>query len=769
MSKQSEEQLNSSPESAEMYSLSSILSEYKTDAVIRNERKLNKKELEQQAAKIIAEMRREINDAAAAETTESSAAPEAAADAEAPENETREPEMIAEQQSDETKENVEIPEEASLKPAKQPEAPETKPLKTRKQQRQEKRREKAVRRYEEMRRAQEVRAQEQAQKAAAAKAAQAEAEAAAEKAEETWEESEMPAAEAKPESQETETGSGNAPKEDTKPEKKPERPQKPEPSREDAMKAAASKLKSLQRRLPPVYLLCILMLILTLLAGSSLGVRTDNGFELVPAMLIVMQLGVMVLGLDVLAKGASELVSLHPGYEALVCLTNAAAAVDAVLKITGSDRSGTAPYCAVASLVLAFAMQGSRMRQAAYRDTLKTMGMASVPTVVTAEEGMIEEGTVLTKKLDGTKGFIRCLLKTDMPEKVYHKTIPFLMILILVLSGAATYLSGKGAFFCTLAALSCAASGFTAAMVFPRPFAALAKKLVGNGAAVAGWSGASSMERAQGIIIRDTDLFPENSIRQNGMKVLSGALAERVVAYTGSVVIASGSGLKRTFGELMRQYNAPLYHVEDMEISTEGGICAFIGQDQVLVGSSAYMNLMGIRVPSNVEVAGALYTAIDHELCGVFVTHYEPSKTVQGALERLNEGRLNPIFAIRDFNITPAMMQQKFRLSRVIHFLSAEDRYLLSREPETQNPPAALLSREGLWHYSETARSSRRMIRMVRRGLGMTISGTVLGLAIVFVSLSKGAFPAVAPVKLAAAMLLWAFAAMMIGDCADGK
>ena len=51
----------------------------------------------------------------------------------------------------------------------------------------------------------------------------------------------------------------------------------------------------------------------------------------------------------------------------------------------------------------------------------------------------------------------------------------------------------------------------------------------------------------------------------------------------------------------------------------------------MLVGTGAYMNLMGIRVPGSVDVAGAVYTAIDHELCGVFIDRFGKDITFRKA------------------------------------------------------------------------------------------------------------------------------------------
>ena len=62
MSEQSPEKLNSSEAPAETYSLASILSEYKSEAFIRNERRLSKEELEKRADESIREMKRSVEE-----------------------------------------------------------------------------------------------------------------------------------------------------------------------------------------------------------------------------------------------------------------------------------------------------------------------------------------------------------------------------------------------------------------------------------------------------------------------------------------------------------------------------------------------------------------------------------------------------------------------------------------------------------------------------------------------------------------------------------
>ena len=61
MSELDQTKVNNPEEPEEEFTLEQILSEYKSEAYMRDERKLSKDKLEEQAAQIIAEMRRELD------------------------------------------------------------------------------------------------------------------------------------------------------------------------------------------------------------------------------------------------------------------------------------------------------------------------------------------------------------------------------------------------------------------------------------------------------------------------------------------------------------------------------------------------------------------------------------------------------------------------------------------------------------------------------------------------------------------------------------
>ena len=544
---------------------------------------------------------------------------------------------------------------------------------------------------------------------------------------------------------------------------------RPEMTVEEAGSEYASGIASLRKRLPLAVLITLLMALFTFIGEASFLPEALRSGSIPTVLLLVMQLAVIVLSADVLLTGLIQLTRLKPGVETMVLVANLLAAGDAGMILSGFDLAGGQPYCAPAAAAMTFCLWGRYCRRCGYRDTFRAVRLASIPTVVTAEKMPDGEEIVLNKRLGSAQGFLSKCTEPDLAERAISIAAPWYLLAVFILAVMSAYLSEGSAVLHSAACMTTAAVTLSAGLVYSRPFAAAAKRLNRNGAALAGWSGAVDMLKAKRMVIRDLDVFPESTITLNGMKVLPGAMAEKLVAYTGSVILATGSGLKRVFSELMRQHAVTQYPVDDFDCGTEGGICAYIQQEQVLVGSSAYMNLMGLRIPGSMEVPGAIYTAIERELYGLFVVQYTPLEAVQSALYRLETGKLKPSYCIRDFNIYPSMITQKFHLTEdSVAFPPVGERYALSEEKESGIPPAALLSREGIWHYLEAAHSGRRLVRTVRRALGMTILGSILGVLVCFISFARGSFSAVQPSKLLAAMLLWAFATLMIAESADG-
>jgi hypothetical protein len=117
------------------------------------------------------------------------------------------------------------------------------------------------------------------------------------------------------------------------------------------------------------------------------------------------------------------------------------------------------------------------------------------------------------------------------------------------------------------------------------------------------------------------------------------------------------------------------------------------------------------------------------------------------------------LFALRDFNITIMMLRQKFKVpsssAENIDVLTFADRYRLSDPPLRKKQPAALIFREGLGPYASAVLGGRSLQTCVRIGTAISVSGAVLGAALMFFMCSKGAFSAATAANTLIFMLAW--------------
>ena len=78
-----------------------------------------------------------------------------------------------------------------------------------------------------------------------------------------------------------------------------------------------------------------------------------------------------------------------------------------------------------------------------------------------------------------------------------------------------------------------------------------------------------------------------------------------------------------------------------------------------------------------------------------------PTKTVQSALFSVLRYRIKLFFAMRDFNITPVMLEQKYKVpSEAVEYIPIQDSYDISDAMKHEaKRVSAILTRDGLGPY----------------------------------------------------------------------
>ena len=130
---------------------------------------------------------------------------------------------------------------------------------------------------------------------------------------------------------------------------------------------------------------------------------------------------------------------------------------------------------------------------------------------------------------------------------------------------------------------------------------------------------------------------------------------------------------------------------------------------------------------------------------------------MQNALFALLRTKIAPIFAVRDFNITPLMLGQKFKMSTDgFDFPAYRKRYAMSAaEPSDYTQTAGIVARDGLGPLVSVAALGRQLYSTVRICVILALLCTAIGVVLMFALCAISAFDSATVGNLLVYMGLW--------------
>ena len=536
---------------------------------------------------------------------------------------------------------------------------------------------------------------------------------------------------------------------------KKQAPPPPDTPPQELARNYAKGLKSMRMRLIFLSLLCALSAVQLIVPAAGYMFRPPLGDQIVQSWLAagLMAAG-LLLGFDAFLSGFVSLFKGRPGMDTLCSLSCLFTLSDGI--VLALSESSRLPYTAAALTGLYMLLLGIYHKKCALRLSCRTAAASASPYRVTLDEGKWNGRDTYSKWSGDAAGFGSQIQMDDGAQRIYLRVCPVLLL------GAAGY-SVFTAVTRTESALWCASALFTAAaafgssIAFGRSFHLAARRLAHSGAALAGWPGIVGSRRADRVLITDTDLFPPGYVELNGFKVLGDFPMERVVAYTATMIRDSGSGLTKLFHDYLRTLGGLMRNSERLCCYEGGGLSATIRGDQVLVGSAAFMNLMEIPLPPGLHVKNAVFCAINGELAGIFALNYFLPDTVFPSLDSLIRENVGPVLAPRDFNLIPAMLQQRFKISADrMDFPPVERRRELSAPDQPHgNTLAAILCREGLYPFAEAVVCAKRLRKATRLGALLCCVSSILGLLLTSYLVYMSAYGSLSPLNLLLYLLMW--------------
>ena len=491
-------------------------------------------------------------------------------------------------------------------------------------------------------------------------------------------------------------------------------------------------VQSLRLRCRLALALWLIMAYLTLGMPATGMLRT---IDVAAGMILALQLGIMLLALDVVVGAGLNLTRGRFGADALAvlaCLLTCFDALGVALDVFGTPH---VPLCLFSSFSLYGVLLSSQLSARGLRKALRVPAIGKSISSVTAEAGLKDNSVTLITSQRPVTGFVRRSEEAAPDETAYTRAAPALLILAFVLSLALTVVKHDGRnFLFVLSALLVPAVPVTALLCFALPFLIGAERIFPSGAAIAGWSGLCDIGGSHNLIVTDRDLFPDNNVEIDSIRIFADEPSEKVIAYAGSMITASGCGLGPCFAELMERNACSMRQIEDFEILPGGGMRGVIDGQTVLCGGMELMRLMDVRIPYRLVAKTAVLLAIDGTLYGIFNLKYAADPRVRKALVGLMRSNRHAIFAIRDFNINPTMLHETFELATDGYdFPPYLERFSISQaQPAGEKKIAAVLCREGLGPLVHMADTGRSMFLTVRLNLFISLLASVFGVLAVF-------------------------------------
>lgn len=508
----------------------------------------------------------------------------------------------------------------------------------------------------------------------------------------------------------------------------------------------------------------VLSLVLTYISFGLPVTGAMNATAVKSAVALILLLAVMICGLDIMTSGLIAIAHRRPNANTLIALSALFCVIDGFLAACGV-KGTKLPFCAVPALTISFSLLGSLLNCRSSRIVFNTVSSSRKPYTVTAETSVTGDGVTILKSRMTTKGFVRRTEEAGPDETVYGVMAPYLIVIALLLSLISAAVSKSFAQFAhILSGIFVCAAPLAILLTYPLANFVSAKTLIKSGSAIAGWSGIYDIGKCRHMIITDFDLFPKGSVTISQTRIFAGMKPEKVVSLAGSMIAASGSALSPAFAELMKQGKGSLLRVENFRCHEGGGLIAMVDGVEVYCGSASFMHLMGVHLPDMFKIKNCVYVSEGDTICGMFQMEYTPVDSVRDALYMLMRSDRHPVFAVRDFNITPQLLSVKYDIpTDGFDFPSFAQRYEISgAEPSEASKPAALVSREGLGAFVHLAEHAKGLYTRVRVSVMLSVMSTVIGMIVMFILSLTGQMTVTAALSF---LLAWLIPVLVIGFC----
>lgn len=329
-----------------------------------------------------------------------------------------------------------------------------------------------------------------------------------------------------------------------------------------------------------------------------------------------------------------------------------------------------------------------------------------------------------------------------------------------------------GIAFSVFTAALCAGTPLMSAFVTVLPLTRINRRLNRKGGAILNFESAVELAEANGVVLSDTDVFPDRSIILHGMSLFNNAPMDGVISDTVSVLNAAGGALGRVFDGSIAD-KSMLREIDSIEYIDEMGVVCRSQGRELLLGSRNFMKAYQIPVPSSAyeaRVSGGdrhvFYLAADMQLCAMYVVTYGVADVALRRLRRAEDAGLTLLIATKDTNVTKEILSNRMKLSNAtVKVISARALDKLERKlKKAKSIPAGIVVSDECCSLPEAAVCSGKLKSSVTFNIAALIASAIIGVIFVAVFSLASTPSAIEAWKILIYALFWTLPVLVLSS-----
>ena len=490
---------------------------------------------------------------------------------------------------------------------------------------------------------------------------------------------------------------------------------------------------------------------LTALHGA--GFIGENRLRLVIFSQVLLMLLSALMGAFQMIDGLLAIGHLRFTPNTLLACTFIACCVDGVNCLFGLRVPCSAVFC----LQVFMSLWGEYLRRMTQTDRMDTMRRAHELSAISATEDYFQGAKGLLRSEGDVDDFTDRQDEESTPEKVlrYYSLGVFLAAVAVGVAAGILHGTQLGIQAGTMAVL--AGMPGTIFITLEKPRQLLEKRLHQQGSVLCGWKGVKALRGRAVFPVTFRDLFPEGTVKLNGVKFYGNLEPKTVIGYAAAVAAREGGSLAPIMEQLRDSHNAPNCETDNYKTYT-GGIGGGVEGVVVLVGTLPFLRSLDIQIPEDVRMPGALGISVDGEFSCLLAVNYTRKNSVAAGLAVLTGYHgLAPVLVSQDLMLSGKFLQHKFGVNpKKFCRPEPEERERLRAVDRAEGEQAlALITKPGLCAYGYTVVGARALHTASWLGVGVHLLGGILGVGTMLVLGILGTTALLTPWNLLLYQLLW--------------